>query len=192
MSSPAYVYKTVLHLHLFLWTTPLCLHGMTYHYEVILFPDNMAHIAAEWRVLSFIINIQLLLSVIIYSSCLLYFPHECVEGFSSAGQIPSAPVPLLLPWRLFAECLGCWQEGRLHFLARSWAHSLLPSDHASLCLYFRFPGVLSLDILLSPSREEQCSKCSGCWGRWTHSWKASPESWHRRTESAVISPPPRS
>lgn len=68
---------------------------------------------------------------------------------------------------------------------------LLPSDHASLRLYFRFPDVLSLDIL-SPSGEEQYLKCSGCWGRWMHSWKGGPRRWHRQTESAVFSPPPRS
>lgn len=28
--------------------------------------------------------------------------------------------------------------------------------------------------------------------RWMHSWKGGPESWHRLTESLVISPPPRS
>nr|KAF6500788.1 hypothetical protein HJG59_007839 [Molossus molossus] len=87
---------------------------------------------------------------------------------------------------------GLLARGRLHSLARSRAHSPLPSDHASLHLYFRFPGVLSLDIFLSPSREEQSLKCLGYWGRWTHSWKGGLESWHRQTESAVISPPPRS
>ena len=77
----------------------------------------MLHSIAELQVLSFITNILLLLSVIIYSFLLHFFRHECVEDFSSAGQIPSASVPLLLPCRLFAESLGCWQEGRLHLLA---------------------------------------------------------------------------
>lgn len=57
------------------------------------------------------------------------------------------------------------------FLTWSWTCSLWPSDHASPHLKFRFPGVLSLDIFLTRSWEEQCLKCLGCWDRWMYSWK---------------------
>ena len=54
ISSTAYIQKTMMYLCLSLWTTPLSLHWVMYHYMIFLLPDYMVHITAEWQLLSFI------------------------------------------------------------------------------------------------------------------------------------------
>lgn len=66
---------------------------------------------------------------------LLCYSHGCLDGFSSAGQIPSASVPLLLPCRLFAECLGCWQEaGSIPGHRAEHMHPCQGTMHHSTCI----------------------------------------------------------
>lgn len=48
--------------------------------------------------------------------------------------------PLLLPRRLFADCRGCWQGGRLYCSAWSWAHSRCQVTLYHYACILRFPG----------------------------------------------------